>query len=209
MSQAALQRAASMLGMNETDQRQALQEYLSNGGSRLDPAVTAWCAAFVNSSLSQAGLEGTGSNMARSFMDWGQAVDTPQPGDIAVFSRGDPNGPYGHVGFFQGYDENGGIRVLGGNQGGANMGGGGVSEAVYGADRLLGFRRAPGSQTPGNALTTLTPTPQPSTNALAALPQPQQPQQNALQQFQTAALDPRMFMRATPQRQMIPIPGAY
>lgn len=128
--------AKSTLGMNENDQNAAIQEYLSNGGVNLDPAVTAWCAAFVNATLKQAGMEGTGSNMARSFLDWGQGVDQPKPGDLAVFTRGDPNGPFGHVGIFEGYNPDGTIRVLGGNQGNS------VSIAGYSPDSLLGFRRA-------------------------------------------------------------------
>ena len=128
--------AKSQIGMSEKDQRGAIQDYLKTGGANLDPVTTAWCAAFVNSTLKQSGAEGTGSNMARSFMQWGNPVTEPQTGDIAVFSRGDPNGELGHVGFFNGYDENGNILVLGGNQGDA------VSVSPYSPDQLLGFRRA-------------------------------------------------------------------
>lgn len=127
--------AGQQLGMDEQAQGAALQEYLANGGVNLDPATTAWCAAFVNATLEQTGMKGTGSNMARSFMDWGQGVDSPMKGDLAVFTRGDPSGPYGHVGFFEGYNPDGTIRVLGGNQGNK------VSVANYSADDLLGFRR--------------------------------------------------------------------
>lgn len=127
--------AQTTLGMNENDQNAALQEYLTTGGAGMDPAKTAWCAAWLNATLGKAGMKGTGSNMARSFMDWGQGVDTPQRGDVAVFSRGDPNGPYGHVGLFDGYNPDGTIRVIGGNQGDS------VSIAAYSPDQLLGFRR--------------------------------------------------------------------
>jgi uncharacterized protein (TIGR02594 family) len=132
----ALSLAASQMGLTEGGQRAAIQDYLTTGGANLDPATTAWCAAFVNSTLQQTGVQGTGSNMARSFLDWGQSVDQPQEGDLAVFSRGDPNGPYGHVGFFKGYDDQGNVLVLGGNQGDA------VSIASYPRESLLGFRRA-------------------------------------------------------------------
>ena len=124
------------MGLSETGQRAAIQDYLTTGGANLDPATTAWCAAFVNSTLQQTGGQGTGSNMARSFLDWGQPVDQPQEGDVAVFSRGDPSGPYGHVGFFKGYDDQGNVLVLGGNQGDA------VSISPYPRENLLGFRRA-------------------------------------------------------------------
>lgn len=146
--------AASMLGMNETDQRTAVQRYLQDGGAGLDPKVTAWCAAFVNASLQKGGFKGTGSNLARSFENYGQDVtDSPQIGDIAVFSRGDPNGPYGHVGFYQGEDGDGNVRVLGGNQGGRRNGGGGVSVQSYSKKRLLSIRR-PGGQDAGTVAET-------------------------------------------------------
>ena len=131
----ALDVAGKAIGLNEGSQKAALQEFLKNGGQNLDPAVTAWCAAFVDASLQQSGSKGTGKLNARSYLDWGSPVDTPQKGDIAVFSRGDPDGWKGHVGFFQGYNEDGSINVLGGNQGG------GVNVSPYSANRLLGFRR--------------------------------------------------------------------
>lgn len=131
----ALDIAGSALGLNEHGKKAALQEYLSNGGQNLDPATTAWCAAFVDATLAQAGQKGTGKLNARSYLDWGQEVSEPQVGDIAVFSRGDPNGWQGHVGFYQGRNPDGTINVLGGNQGDS------VSVQAYSPDRLLGYRR--------------------------------------------------------------------
>lgn len=123
------------LGMNENEQNAALRDYLATGGQNLDPATTAWCAAYVNATLNQAGLEGSGSLAARSFLDVGTPVDEPQPGDLAVFWRGSPDDWRGHVGFYQGMDPEGNILVLGGNQGDA------VSVAPYPQERLLGYRR--------------------------------------------------------------------
>ncbi len=137
--------AARQLGMNENDQRAALTDYMTTGGVNLDPAMTAWCAAYMNSTLAQTGQEGTGSNMARSFLEWGEGVDQPQQGDVVVMSRGDPTGPYGHVGFFAGYNEDGTIRVLGGNQGDA------VSYANYDPASVLGYRRGTGGASGGAA----------------------------------------------------------
>jgi uncharacterized protein (TIGR02594 family) len=133
------QAAASQMGM--TERNAALKDYLYNGGKNLNPATRAWCADFVNASLAKAGIGGTNSGMARSFLNYGSPVDKPQKGDIAVFSRGNPKGPYGHVGFYEGDDPRG-IRVLGGNQNDA------VSSAVYPRERLLGFRRPPGDIPP-------------------------------------------------------------
>lgn len=135
--------AATMLGRNEGPDRAAIQQYLKTGGVGMDPATAAWCAAFVNSSLAQAGLPTTGSNLARSFLNYGEGVPEPQRGDIAVFPRGDPNGPYGHVGFVdqitgEGPDRR--VRLLAGNQGNA------VSYAELPLAQALGFRRVPGVQ---------------------------------------------------------------
>lgn len=123
------------IGLNETQKVAALRDFLTTGGQNLDPATYAWCAAAVNSSLQQAGYKGTGSNMARSFLQYGDPVKEPQQGDIAVFTRGNPRGPYGHVGFFSGYNPDGSIKVLGGNQSNA------INYQSYPANRLLGYRR--------------------------------------------------------------------
>lgn len=139
--------ARNFIGMNETDQRETLQKFLAEGGTNIDPAKTAWCAAFVNATLARAGNGGTGSNMARSFLNWGQAVDEPQVGDVVVLERGAP--PYGHVGFFAGFAPDGSIQILGGNQGGAAQGGGGVTVSNFPASKVLGYRRADGTEASG------------------------------------------------------------
>ena len=194
MTVAAMQLAGQQMGLNENTQNAALQEYMANGGVNLDPAVTAWCAAFVNASLGQVGMQGTGSNMARSFENWGQPVDTPQRGDLAVFHRNGADSGFGHVGFFEGYDENGQIRVLGGNQGDS------VSISSYSPSELLGFRRGEG---------------QPQSNALASMPQQGQTDNQLAQLMamqaatpRTNALDASDFMTQPMQNALIPL-GAY
>jgi uncharacterized protein (TIGR02594 family) len=129
--------AGAQLGMDENQQNAALKDYLQTGGQNLDPKSLAWCAAYANSTLQQAGYKGTGSNMARSFLEWGQDVDPGKAarGDLAVFGRGDPNGPYGHVGFIDQINPDGTIRLLAGNQGDK------VSYANYNLSDALGVRR--------------------------------------------------------------------
>jgi len=134
--------AESALGLNENKQRALVSQYLAEGGVNIDPSQTAWCAAFANATLSKTGLDGTGALNARSFLNWGEEVTTPQLGDVVVLSRGtDPN--LGHVGFFKGFDAQGNILILGGNQGDE------VSVKSYSADRLLGYRRPAGSTNVG------------------------------------------------------------
>lgn len=49
-----------------------------------------WCSSFVNWSLAQVGIAGTGSALARSWLHWGEALAEPAYGCTAVLSRDDP-----------------------------------------------------------------------------------------------------------------------
>lgn len=125
-----------LMGMHEARNTAAISEFIKrSAGISINPRVTPWCAAFVNAVLGAQGIKGTGKLNARSFLNFGLPTESPKLGDIVVLTRGG-NSWQGHVGFFQGFDENGNIRVLGGNQGNA------VNVTTYGADKLLGFRTA-------------------------------------------------------------------
>ena len=92
-----------------------------------------WCSSFVNWSLAQAGIAGTHSALARSWLHWGQPLTEPVPGCIAVLSRDDPTEWKGHVGFFLRMDSEN-IYLLGGNQ--LEQ----VREHFYPKTSLLGYR---------------------------------------------------------------------
>lgn len=92
----------------------------------------AWCAAFVGACLARAGLRGTGSLQARSYLAWGQPVEGFRLGAIAVLSRGSDT-TQGHVGFLVGETATE-IRLLGGNQSDA------VTVEDFPKSRLLGLR---------------------------------------------------------------------
>jgi uncharacterized protein (TIGR02594 family) len=110
--------------------------------------ATPWCAAFVGACLDRAGIPGTGSLLARSFLSWGIEADEPQLGAVAVLSRGaDP--ALGHVGFLVGTTGDR-LLLLGGNQSDS------VSVEGFARDRLLGFRLPP---PPGTKSTSPTPEP--------------------------------------------------
>lgn len=134
--------ARAFLGSSEGKDAGVLSSFIENtAGQKLDPRELAWCAAFVNGVLGASGGKGTGSLMARSFLQWGDPVETSgaQEGDVVVLSRGKSQ-TYGHVGFYAGTVVKGGktyIRVLGGNQGKT----GAVSEKEFPASQLLGIRR--------------------------------------------------------------------
>ena len=80
---------------------------------------TPWCSAFVNWCLARAGIAGTDSGWARSWTEWGEPVDPPRLGSVAVWARGrtSPQAPVvtGHVSFLA-QDLGDALLVLGGNQ---------------------------------------------------------------------------------------------
>jgi uncharacterized protein (TIGR02594 family) len=90
---------------------------------------TAWCSAFVNWCVERAGYEGTDSAWAKSWLNWGKAIQKPRRGCVVILTR--EGG--GHVGFYMGGTKTT-ITVLGGNQ----------SDEVNQSNRpkadLLGFR---------------------------------------------------------------------
>ena len=73
-----------------------------------------WCARFMNLVLQHTGHQGTGSDMASSFANYGQRISGPQVGAIAVMSRGRGGG---HVGIITGIDAAGNPIMISGNNG--------------------------------------------------------------------------------------------
>ncbi|MGO7331751.1 phage tail length tape measure family protein [Rhizobium leguminosarum] len=101
----AVDKAFKLLGANENSNSASINSFLKAGGVDLNAAQSAWCAAFVNSSLEQVGIKGSGSNVATSFLDWGQKIDPSQilRGDVLVQDRGLKAGQQGgHVGLATG-----------------------------------------------------------------------------------------------------------
>ncbi len=106
------------------------------GFNQIKDDETPWCSVFLNWVALKAGLETTNQANARSWLNVGIPVVNPEPGDIVIFWREDPNSYKGHVGIFMGYSQDKArIYTLGGNQ--SNM----VSQSAYLANNLLGFRR--------------------------------------------------------------------
>lgn len=107
---------------------------------------TSWCSSFVNWTMQQAGVRGTNSAAARSWLHWGQAVPKDaahvKPGDVIVFPRGN-NPAQGHVAIVSEVLDNGLVRVIGGNQGVRGEAYDGVTYADRRLDSALGVRRAP------------------------------------------------------------------
>lgn len=126
-------------GMNESTHRAELRKFTG-----VDPARTEWCAAFANAVLEESGIQNNESHkhplLARSFLEWGQSVNTSdiRPGDLVIFPRGNVSWQ-GHVGFYLRNQTINGTEywlILGGNQDNR------VSVAFYKAKSALGIRRS-------------------------------------------------------------------
>lgn len=134
-AKAALEFARQHLGEDEIRDRGRLQSFFASKGIKVDPAVTSWCADFVNANLASAGIKGTGSPAAGSFTKYGTGItaDQVRAGDIGVVRGISPRtGQEGtHVGQLTGNTRMGPrgleVEMLGGNQGGTVSGKGGVS----------------------------------------------------------------------------------
>jgi len=113
----------------------------------------AWCARYVNATLSKQGIQGTKSASAASFKNFGEKVWDPtmggdtsgvKAGDIIVIGRSGGSGS--HVAFVESVDAaTGRIKTIGGNQGGVKAGGGGVTESSVDISQVQAIRRAPGA----------------------------------------------------------------
>lgn len=111
-------------------------EYLK--ATRIAPKLhhdeTPWCAAFVSWALEASGIASTRSAAARSYLAWGEAIEQPKRGCIAVLTRpGADHAGAGHVGFYAGSSDED-VLLLGGNQNNA------VSMRLYDRARVLGYR---------------------------------------------------------------------
>ena len=115
------------------DSNPRITEYHSNTNIAGYDDKAAWCSSFLNWVFVQAGIKGTGSALARSWLDWGTPLDEPKLGCVVVLEREDPTGWKGHVGLFLKV-ENERIHLLGGNQLDE------VREHNYPLSSVLGYR---------------------------------------------------------------------
>lgn len=112
--------AATQLGVSEirgVQDNPRIIEYHATTRLRATEDEVPWCASFVNWCMMRAGIHGTDSARARSWLSWGEArdVDDPPLGAVIVFSRDSAGPTSGHVGFFVWQDADS-VCVLGGNQ---------------------------------------------------------------------------------------------
>jgi uncharacterized protein (TIGR02594 family) len=82
-----------------------------------DDGGVPWCAIFVNAALASAGVQGSGSGMARSFERSRHFVRlrAPVPGCIMTYWRGSPQSGSGHVKIYVG-KQRGQMIAIGANE---------------------------------------------------------------------------------------------
>lgn len=131
--------ATNKIGLQEIkgaeDNPKIVQMFADIGHSWVKDDETAWCSCFVNWIAFKLDLNGSNKLNARSWLDVGEEIQHPLPGDIVIYWRESKGSWKGHVGIFVGFNKVGNIFTLGGNQGNE------VNITIYHKDRLLGFRR--------------------------------------------------------------------
>lgn len=133
-----LAEAKQWVGTTAQRDRKELKNLMASADvGPVDPLRIPWCAGFANAVLVRNGYQGTGSLMARSFLNYGTYTRNPTEGDIVVLRRG--RSQYtGHVGFFVGYEYQDGtkyVKVLGGNTNRS------VDVGYYPVAKVLGYRK--------------------------------------------------------------------
>lgn len=131
--------ALSQFGVKEIkgaeDHPQIINYFTSLGYSKTKyKEETAWCSAFVNWVAKQAGYIRSNQLNAKSWLTIGVSTNTPEPGDVVVLWREQPNSWKGHVAFLI-KESKRYVYLLGGNQGNS------VSIKAYPKNRVLDYRR--------------------------------------------------------------------
>lgn len=96
---------------------------------------TPWCSAFMNHTHLATGFKYTGKLNARSWLNLGDEVYNPKPGDIIILWRESPSSWKGHVGFFLRFNPSKTkVLIYGGNQNNT------IAPLWYNTSRVLGYR---------------------------------------------------------------------
>jgi uncharacterized protein (TIGR02594 family) len=121
--------------------KRIVEMFVKAGHPEVTSDETAWCSAAMNTWAVEAGLKGTGSLLARSWLKWGNKVllkdfiTKPRSGVVAVFKRGNSSWQ-GHVALTTGRLRGNEIEILGGNQSNS------VNKKWANLDDLLDLRSA-------------------------------------------------------------------
>lgn len=136
----AVEVASTQIGVREfsgsSNNPQILKYAEEAGFTKYNRDSSAWCSLFANWVAHKSGLERSNSLAARSWLNVGIPIESPEPGDVVVFWRESRDSWKGHVGFFHGFSsDRSRVYCLGGNQGDQ------VSITAKPNSRVLGYRR--------------------------------------------------------------------
>lgn len=135
-----IREASGFFGLHELQgdqhQPQILAFFKETGHKDIRTDEDAWCSAFVAYCAKKAGLSYSKKATAKSWLNVGKEVSNPQPGDLVIFWREDPNSWKGHVAIYLGKDLNAHeVICLGGNQDDE------VNVSSYSESYVVGYRR--------------------------------------------------------------------
>lgn len=133
-----IQEAIKYYGISEIPGNKHNKDVLSffklTDNKKLRSDEVAWCSVFMAVCAKNAGLNYTNSPLARSWLNIGEAIEHPEPGDIVIFWREQKDSYQGHVAIWLGETEEGTV-CLGGNQDDS------VCIRVHDPKMILGYRR--------------------------------------------------------------------
>ena len=110
-----------------------IEEYHRSVSDRSWNDKVPWCSSYLTWCMFRAGIPGTGSALARSWLNWGVPLPSARIGCVVVLWYEQPDSWKGHVGLFL-REEDDHICLWGGNQLGE------VCELRYPVDRVIGYR---------------------------------------------------------------------
>jgi uncharacterized protein (TIGR02594 family) len=114
--------AEKYLGVTEikgTEHNKQILFFFKNAGvGWFKDDETPWCAAFISSCLQECGIPNPQTARALDFLKYGEVLNFPHDGAIAVMQRRNAKGKIvgGHVGLVKGRLSDGRILILGANQ---------------------------------------------------------------------------------------------
>lgn len=123
-----------LVGTN--DNPEVLKYAIDTGIKGITNDEIPWCSTFVNWVAWKTGLQYTKKANARSWLNIGKKVSSPEPGDVVIFWRESPQSWKGHVGIFLGFSaDKKRVYCLGGNQGNR------VSVSAYRINTVISYQR--------------------------------------------------------------------
>jgi len=115
---------------------QVIMFFHETGNTKVNSDEAAWCSVFMGYCAKQKGYQYSKYMNARSWLNVGDSIGQPEPGDIVIFWREKKESWKGHVSIYLGKSASTNeIYCLGGNQNDE------VCIQTYPVENVLGFRR--------------------------------------------------------------------